>query len=217
MKKKGLTVAACLLIAVVLVTGMAFALSAGIRNVRAAVKLGDITVDSGTLTYLAALYKRDYIDGLRKSGVDASDSEEFWDSEKSEGVRYGELFEAEFEIYLTGLVADAYLYITNHGYTPEDKIRVSEKNDAVLRTRAQGSVVEFNEVAEKYGFDYNDFQNANALIYKASRARELLPGTLGEEQYETMLENAKGDVRFYRYYDDVDFLAVPMVKEYYVE
>ena len=217
MKPRFWQVIICILIGIILVAGGVFGLYAGVRNARAVVKLGDVTVDSGTVTYLTALYKQDYINALIEDGVEASDTEEFWHSEKSEGVRYGELFEAELEIYITGLVADAYLYVTHHGYTAEDKISVAEKSNNIVRDYAHGSVDEFNRVAEAHGFDYSDFQNANALIFKAQRARALLPDTLGHEEYEAELEAAKERVVFNRYYKTIDILAVPKINDYYVK
>lgn len=215
MKKRGLKIIVCILIAIVLVAGMALALSLGIRNARAVVKLGDITVDSGTVTYLASRYKMIYLDSLRENGVDCSDSQEFWQSEMADGISFGEDFELSFKGYVRSLVADGYLYITYHGYTAEDKLRVAEKNDAILREYAHGSAAEFNDVAEEYGFDYNDFQNAYALIYKAERARELLPESLGAENYEKARDEALVAVDFNGAYDIIKLLEIPLINDYY--
>ena len=202
------------MIAIVLTAGGVIGLAYGIRNARAVIKLGDITVDSSTVTYIASFYKMKYIEKHDHEG--AGDTEEFWSTLTADGVTHARDYQAEFKEYLRLTVAEAYLYITCHGYTAEDKLQVAQKSDSVLREYADGSIAEFNEVAESYGFDYNDFQNADALIYKADRARELLPESLGAEEYENRLAAACESVIFNQSYDYIDLISVPIINDYYV-
>jgi hypothetical protein len=180
------------------------------------VKLEDVTVNRGTVTYLASLHKKHYLSEVSKEFEGAEDTEEFWQSEKSEGVSFGDDFKASFEEYLRALVADAHLYIVHHGYTVDDKLAVSEKNDSILLEYANGSVAYFNEVAEVHGFDYSDFRDAAALIYKAEMARKILPDQLGAEEYGSQLESALADVIFSEKYYEIDVVSILAINEYYV-
>ncbi len=188
---KSLKIAACILCAIALTVLAVAGLYFGIRNARAVVKLEDIILDSGTVTYLASVYNMSY---------------------------EGEDFEADFKEEVKDLVAQAYLYSVHFGYTPEDKIAVIGMSESVLKEKAHGSVTEFNEMAEDhgFGFDYNDFQNANALKYKADKAKTLMAERFGSEEYEKMLNEARDRVDFNRFYNLIDLTEIAE-HEYYVK
>ena len=211
MKAKIWQIIVCILIALALLTGVSFGAGYAMRNIRAVIKLGDITVDSSTITYVASFYKMKYIEKHDHEG--AGDTEEFWETLTVDGITHAEDYECEFKEFLRLTVAKAYVYITNHGYTAEDKIRVAEKSESVLRQYANGSVSEFNKIAKEYGFDFDDFQNADALFYKSEKADELLPDTLGMEQYEAKVAEAFDNVVFNRLYDSIDVIEVPIIND----
>ena len=212
-KENIVKIIACILIAVLLVIGTTVGLAYGARHVRAVVKLGDITVDWSTVTYVASFYKMKYIEN--HDHADAGDSMKFWQSQTDEGITHAEDFTKEFKEYMRLTVAKAYLYITLHGYTQEDKLTVAQNSDSVLREYANGSIEEFNHVAEPYGFDYNDFQNADALFYKANKADQLFPSMMGADEYAKRLEEACKSVVFNDYYDKIDVVEVPIINDYY--
>lgn len=191
MKNKALRIIVSVLCAITLTFLGVMGLYFGIRNARAVVKLDDIILDSGTVTYLASVYKMDY---------------------------EGEDFDTDFADFLKERVANAYLYTIHFGYTPEDKIIVSGRSEKVLMEMAHGSVSEFNDLAEDlgYGFDYNDFQNANALNYKADKAKELMPTKFGADEYERMLVETMERVDFGGFYSFMDFSEIP-THDYYVK
>lgn len=213
MKKKVLKSSLCIFIAIVLMAVAVVGLSYGIRNGRAVVKLGDITVDWSTITYLASFHKMSYLQDHDHD--DSGDNDEFWSSPTDDGITHAEDFENRFKEYIKKVVAEAYLYVTHCGYTPEDKLQVAQNSDSVLREYANGSIAEFNEVAKEYGFNYNDFQNADALLYKAKRAREILPDMLGAEEYERQLAEAILAVSVNSLYDNIDIISVPLINDYY--
>ena len=218
MKPKFWQIFVCILIGIILAVGGVLGLTAIVKNARAVVRLGDVTVDSSTVTYLAALYKLEYL-GSVDEAAEPSDTKEFWEKEKEEGLTYGEDFENSFKEYLAGLVADAYLYTVHHGYTPEDKLTVAQLTDKVLSDSAGGSVTEFNRVAKECGFDFKfaDFQNAVALRYKAGHADEFLPSSMSEDEKAGARQDAISQVSFNKYYDYIDLIDVPMINEYYVK
>lgn len=180
MKNRFLVVLISILIAIVLGLGGIFLLSMAISGLRAIVRTDNVNVDLGTVNYLTAYYKLRYINTLRADGVDADDSADFWESDMGDGVSYGDDFKDELRKFITETVAAADIYVTSHGYTPEDKLSVAYKTDEILAKYADGSVSEFNAIAEKHGFDFNDFQNASALLYKASRANKVAFGEGGK-------------------------------------
>jgi len=192
MKTKVIQTSISLVIAAVLVILGVIGLSAGIRSYRAAVKLDDITVDRGTVIYLASVYKMTY---------------------------EGENFEEDFKLYLSDLVADAYLYSVHCGYTFMDKDQVNKIATGVLNESAGGDVDEFNKIAEEhgYGFTYTDFRNATALKYKAEEGRRLLPERMGEEEYAAAKAEAISRITFTERYGELDFASIPEGHEYYVK
>lgn len=192
MKTKVLQVISGVLIAVVLVLVGVFGLSVGLRSYRAAVKLDDITVDQGTVVYLASVYKMTYD---------------------------GENFEEDFKAYLADIVADAYLYSIHRGYSILDKEIVSKIARSVLDENAGGDVDVFNKVAKEhgYGFTYTDFKNATALLYKAEEGHRLMPELLGEEAYISSKTKILNLVQFTERYGGIDFSAIPDGHDYYVK
>ena len=214
MKDKVIRIIICIVIAITLLFGVTVGAAFAVRHMRAVIKLGDITVDYSTITYVASFYKMKYIEKHDHEG--AGDTEEFWNTLTDTGITHAEDYEAEFKEFLCGVVAEAYLYITYHGYTAEDKLSVAKKSESVLREYANGSVEEFNRIAEPYGFDYDDFQNADALFYKSEKAAELLPTTLGQQEYESKLAEARENVVFNKLYDAIDLISVPIINDYYV-
>jgi hypothetical protein len=192
MKTKVLQVISGVLIAVVLVLVGVFGLSVGLRSYRAAVKLDDITVDQGTVVYLASVYKMTYD---------------------------GENFEEDFKAYLADIVADAYLYSIHRGYSILDKEIVSKIARSVLDENAGGDVDVFNKVAKEhgYGFTYTDFKNATALLYKAEEGHRLMPELLGEEAYISSKTKILNLVQFTERYGGIDFSIIPDGHDYYVK
>ena len=166
-------------LALVLGVGGVLLIIVGIRNARAVVAYESVTVDDGTVKYLASYYRMNYIVSLRRAGIDASDTPEFWQSVSEEGITYSEHFEQSFKKYLASLVAGANIYLKNSKYTADDRLVVEQTAEEILFYHAGGSVADFNSEAAKYGFDYEDFENAVALLYKAARAKEITYGEGG--------------------------------------
>ena len=180
MKNKFLTVFISVFLAIVLGLSAVLGIISLIKEAKATVKYGDVSMDKGTVTYLAAYYKSIYIRSLLVSGIDASDTEEFWQSEKEAGVSYGDDFMDSLSQYIASLAVAADLYLENASYTAEDKLCVSLSCEDILLAYTDGSISNFNEEAEIFGFDFNDFKNAAAILYKAERASSVIYGYSGE-------------------------------------
>ncbi len=184
MKNRFLLVLISITLAIILGFGGMYLITRGIRSARAMMSRGEISVDLGTVNYLSAYYKMKYLNSFRMMGMNADDSREFWEKEMADGITYGEDFEEKFEKYLRTLIVAADTYHTDHGYTADDRIAVKYAVDTILAEYAEGSVSVFNESAKQFGFDYNDFQNAAAIFYKANGAMELIYGVDGGKIYE---------------------------------
>ena len=169
----------CVFISFVLAAGGILGISQGIKNARAIVKYEHVSLDEGMVNYLASYYKSVYIRNMKITGVKAEDSDAFWQSKNPDGISYGEHFDKSFREYLSSVVAAANIYLTYSHYTAEDKIAVTKTTEEILKFKADGSVDKFNEMAEKYHYDYDDFHNAAALLYKATRASEIIYGAGG--------------------------------------
>lgn len=170
----------CVSIALALVVGFTFALISGIKSAWALVKYDGITIDEGGVNYLAAYYKTIYIRDMRIIGVNAADTEEFWQSKTPSGITYGEDFNKSFANYLRSVVAAASIYQSYSKYTKDDRKIVRQTSNDILRDCAEGSVDVFNEITEKYGFDYSDFQRTVGILYRAEHAIDAVYGKGGE-------------------------------------
>ena len=180
MKNRFLSIFVGVFLAIVLVFGGILSISVAVKSARSVVKYEKVSVDEECVHYLAAYYKLLYLKELNTAGINARDTEEFWASASADGQSYGELFEQSLRNYIASVVAAANVYLTYSSYTPEDKLSVSMTTEEILKYKADGDVSVFNSSAKKYGFSYNDFQNAAALLYKAQRAETILFGQDGE-------------------------------------
>ena len=181
MENKFLRIFIPVFLAIVLGLGAVLGLIAAVKEVRSVVKYENISMDKETVHYLASYYKMIYIRSLKLSGVDASDTEEFWQSEKSEGVSYGDDFKASFAQYVASLAVAANIYLENKEYTAQDKIIVSRSCEEILFAYTNNSISDFNDETKDLGFDFNDFKNAAAILYKAEQAGSLIYGVSGEK------------------------------------
>ena len=180
MKNRFLAILISIFLVIVIGGGGILLIITGVRNARAIVRYESVTVVEGTVRFLASSYKRLYLASLRTGGIlEAEDSVAFWQSVSPDGKTYEEHFEESFKNYLASLVASANVYMQNSKYSTEDKRIVAQSADEILRFHAGGSVSKFNEEAEKYGFDYSDFETAVGLLYKASKAKEITYGIDG--------------------------------------
>lgn len=180
MKNRFLTIFVCIFLAVVLLAGGILAIVVGVKNAKSVIKYGNVTVDEETVNYLAAYYKLLYLKELNTSGIDAEDTPPFWQSKADGGVSYGEHFKRSFRDYLSSLVAAADVYISYAGYTADDREAVELTCEEILEYKAGGDVKTFNERCSKYGFTYDGFLKAAALLYKAQRTELVLYGEDGE-------------------------------------
>ena len=180
MKNRALVIFISIFLAIVLIFGCVLGLITALKGAKAVVRYDGVVADAECVSYLAAYYKMQHIRSLRLMGIDARDTEAFWASESETGETYGELLRESFREYVSMLVAANSIYLSYSSYTADDKLTVSQTAEEILKYKANGSVATFNEKCEKYGFNYNDFCNAAALLYKSQRAEEIIYGADGK-------------------------------------
>ena len=178
-KYRFLTIFVCAFLAFVIVLGATLGIIIGVRNARTYARYGSTYVDEGTVNYLASVYKTEYLAELKSAGVNAYDSPYFWIDKAEDGKTYGEKLNASFKEYVSGLLVAAELFNSSTKYTKEDKRVVRTAAEQVLKYTCDGSKEVFNEKAEMYGFDYDDFLSACELLYKASLAKTMIYGEDG--------------------------------------
>ena len=171
----------CIFLGVVVIfTGVAGIMIA-VRNSHAVAIYENVTVDEGVANFLASRCKVYYLAELRAAGVDGvNDTEAFYLKTAEDGRTYGEIFEEKCKNYIAEIMVAARLFDIYGTYTRDDDNKIAKAVSEFLKNKAENSVSKFNEIAEDYGFDYDDFVYAAHLLYKADQTMELIYGDGGE-------------------------------------
>ncbi len=164
------------ILAVVLVVGIILGSVLLVRGANSLAEYRGVTVTRGMVSYLVSITKVTYLSSLVSQGVDAKDTPEFWNSEKSAGVSYISDFSREFLDYLRGVLISAYYFELESGIDSDAANLINEECREVLMYHADGDVKKFNELTADMGFTYADFCATIKLLYKAERAAYALYG-----------------------------------------
>lgn len=169
------------LLAVTLTVGAVLGIVAIVREAGSVASFEGVRVSEGVANYLASSRKREYMRYLGAStGTPASDTPEYWATEGEGGVTYGELLRADVEAYIRQVVIGAYIYDMAGGLDSYDKEYLDTITGDILTREADGDEKRFNEFASSMGFDYDDFCEGTALVYKYKLAGSLVYGSGGE-------------------------------------
>ena len=161
----------------VIIFGATLGIILGVRNAKAAVRFNGVRISEGEAYFLLSKYKRDFI--VKYGG---HDSESFFNGKYDDTRTYADLLEEESVRYLKDIAVKNYLFDFIDGIEMSglDEIAVRKAVKEVLELReANGSEEKFNEIAEKYGFDYEDLSSAALLIYKAEAVGSRIFGSDG--------------------------------------
>lgn len=170
----------CIFLAILVAVGGTLGIISAVNNARAVVKYEGVRVEEGAARYLASYYKYLYKVSLASDGITVRDTESFWASEAKDGKTHGEMLSEGFRDYLSSIIVANKLFLDYAKYTKEDKSRVKATTEEILLySEANGSLDEFNRIAESYGFDYDDFLSAAELLYKAALAELTIYGLSG--------------------------------------
>ena len=170
----------CIFLAVLIVFGATAGIIVAVRNAKSVAKSGNVYVTEGVANYFASQFKITYMATLKADQVlGVEDKESFWNKTAEDGETYGEKLAKEFKGYLSEIVAGNVLFNNYGKLETSDEIVIEKTISDTLRWRANNSKEKFNEIAEKYKFNYDDFCEAIKLLYKAERARALIYGEDG--------------------------------------
>ena len=172
--KNPILVTVALTLALVILLGVVAGIIIGVREARALVSYGGVRIEKSAAAYLATTFKTKF-----KSKYNAVDHPEFWASEYSDGVTYGELLEKETEAYIREITVGAYLFDRYATLTREEKKNIKELAASAILDFGCTDKKDFNERAAKMGFDYNGFLDALILIYKNEQAKVRIYGDGG--------------------------------------
>ena len=179
-KPSVLTIIICILLSLVLLFGAIFGIINLVKYTSAVAYYGDSYIDEGEMNFLSSYYKSLFMGSLRLEGeVTPYDTPEFWEKSDKSGAKYGDRLKAGFKEYVTALLAAAALYDSALSFSGAESEKYYSICDSILEYRADGSVEKFNEATEQFGFTWDDFKEANILLYKSERAKEALFGKDG--------------------------------------
>lgn len=125
-----------------------------------------VQIDEQTYCFWFSYYKMQAMSSYGISGK--NDTEEFWRSEISDGVSYGEYFTRQIDERIKAKVIATYLYdVLEVGLPDYATEEIDEYLEAMLDYVADGNIDEFNEIAEKYNTSYEAVKKAAECDYKA--------------------------------------------------
>lgn len=174
-----LTIIVCIFLSVLLLAGIGFGIYFSIEEANTIVRLENVRMDEGVVRVLASYHKDRYMTDLSQLGYsNVRDTETFWNSLHENGKTHGELYLSSLKSYIAGVAAGANLYLSSFKLSNDDKEYIKRKVDGFIDV--YGSEEEFNERAERFGFNYNDFCRAMELTYTAEIAFRSIYGSSGE-------------------------------------
>ena len=175
-KSRFLTTFICIFLGVVIVLGGVMGVMIGVRNARALVRYDNVTMDEGVVNYFASRLKDLYLDRITPS----ADNDAFWSTDAGEGKTHGEILREQFHTYISDIAVANRLFYKYSSLTIADEECIAKSVDWFMRLHAGGSVATFNNLAQPYGFDYDDFVKATEMQYKAEKAKLVIYGASGE-------------------------------------
>lgn len=181
--KRALIIFVAVFLSLALVFAATLGIIAIVKNASSVVSYEGVTMTKPIASFFISRFKVEYISALRASGVNASDTEVFWASKDDTGAAYGEKFRTLAEQYLKEIVATAYLFDRYSKLERTDKDAIKATCRDVLEYQAGGDEDVFNDMAAKYGFDYDSFCDAVEMLYKSTRAYTIIYGADGTGVY----------------------------------
>ncbi len=173
-KNRAVIIFICVFLAAVIILGAVLGIISAVRYSNAVVAYNGVTVNHKIAAYFVSRLKVDYL-----SEHTGNDNGDFWNSEYRDGVTYGEDFERLAEQHLKEIAVMNYMFDSIRSLTADEKDVIKNTAEEILSLQAGGSVEKFNEIAEKYGFDYDSFCDATEMYYKAAYAFDVLYGSEG--------------------------------------
>ena len=168
-------------VSIAIVLGASLGIAGAIKRSKSAVIFRGVTMSREVASFFTSQYKYNFMGALRASGVvGVADSPGFWNKDSGSGKTYGELLDNGAREYVAQIMVTNYLYDRNARLSSADKKSISMAVSEALTYKADGSVKTFNEAVMQYGFSYDSFKDAATMLYKATRAQNIICGEGGE-------------------------------------
>ena len=181
--KRSLVIFIAVFLSLALAFGATLGIITAVKAAGSVVSYEGITMSKPVASFFVSRFKVEYLSALRATGVNAADTEAFWTSKDDTGATYGEKFNSLAVQYLKEIVSTAYLFDRYSGLKKEDKEVIKKTCNDVLDYQANGDESIFNDMAAKYGFDYDSFCEAVELLYKSSSSYSVIYGADGTGIY----------------------------------
>jgi hypothetical protein len=140
-----------------------------------------IGANEGVMNYLISYYKNLHMQQLSSSGVQGVvDNPNFWGTVRYGQNTYGSDLKFATESFIKQLIAANVVFDKYATLGEADKINIDDSIKEILTYRCNGSKSEFNRLTKDYGFDFDDFEDATVLLYKAWAAKTKIFGKNGE-------------------------------------
>ncbi len=183
-KEKGsrlLIILVSVFLAAVLAVGGIFAIVLGVKNAKALVKYNGLTLTKEEVSFFASYYKNQYMASLAKSGIEVSDTEEFWNTKCNPVNTYGEFLKYNTKEYLKQIIISNYLYDSYARLSSSEKRDLKLAAGEILDYHAAGDVDKFNTETEQFGFSYSNFYDVTEMLYKTNMIRRIIFGDDGSK------------------------------------
>lgn len=198
----------CIFLALVIIAGLIFGISAAIKNKKAVVKYGDVTLTEAEVKFLISYCKYDILTAYKSQG--AKDTPEFWNSKCPIAKNYAELLEFKAKQLVTQVVASNYIFDKYARLSSEEKKEIKRITKEILDYRMNSSEDSFNLLAAPYGFSYSDYEGIVTKLYKFEKAYSVYYVA----NYEEMSRNEELCNNYYSEYSNVKLLFINTEKDY---
>ena len=176
-KNRLMLIILCIFVALVLIFGIVLVTIFAINSRRSYFSFGGVRIEEGEASFFSAYYKDRFLTDNAKNG--AKDTPEFWASKYDENATYGELLRSECERFIKEIAVKNYLFDRFCEFDVIDEVNVKKTVKEILEFKAEGSEEKFNEKFGECGFDFDDFESAAELLYKAEAVGERIYGVGG--------------------------------------
>ena len=163
---RGLIVFIAIFLCAVIIFGIVFGVIAAIRHKNAVVIYQGITMDKEVASFFASYYKTQYMNALISTGVEAADSEWFWNSEYEKGKTYGDALIDGINSYIKNVIVASYLFDTYTELTEEGEEFIDKCVNEILEYKGGGNEESFNASVKKYGFSFDSFKRRQSSYTK---------------------------------------------------
>ena len=170
------------LLAAVIIFGTVLGIVIGVRNSKYVMFYEGVGVNEGVVTYLSSYYKNIYMQQLSSLGVaGVVDTPAFWATVRYGQNTYGSDLKFATESFIQQVIAANVIFDQYTSLNDSDKLNIKQSIEEILTYRTKGLESEFNKITkEEYGFDFEDFEDATVLLYKAWAAKTKIFGSNGE-------------------------------------